>query len=221
MLLRRFTSSATKRWKRTTTPSYFSTYRSTIPRHYENINNNNNNKEIVDVGGIKIFQNKTTPRPDLVPNGIVRRWGDDINSTEVVSHLRWIAQKYLMNQDAFLLGPPSPLRRRLVLTFAELLNKEVEFLTITKDTTESDLKQRREIVGNSVLFSDQAPVKAAINGRILILDGIENAERNVLPTLNNLLENREMALEDGRFLMPAGRINKLVEEHDETIDRFA
>ena len=27
------------------------------------------------------------------------------------------------------------------------------------------------------------------------------AERNVLPTLNNLLENREMSLEDGRFLM--------------------
>jgi len=35
----------------------------------------------------------------------------------------------------------------------------------------------------------------------LVIDGIENAERNVLPTLNNLLENREMALEDGRFLM--------------------
>ena len=39
-----------------------------------------------------------------------------------------------------------------------------------------------------------------ILGRILILDGIENAERNVLPTLNNLLENREMSLDDGRFL---------------------
>ena len=104
--------------------------------------------------------------------------------------------------------------------FAELLNKEVEFLTITKDTTESDLKQRREIVGNSVVFSDQAPVKAAINGRLLILDGIENAERNVLPTLNNLLENREMALEDGRFLMPASRIEKLIEKHGETVDRL-
>lgn len=32
--------------------------------------------------------------------------------------------------------------------------------------------------------------------------GLENAERNVLPTLNNLLENREMSLDDGRFLMP-------------------
>lgn len=55
--------------------------------------------------------------------------------------------------------------------------------------------------GDSVIFYDQAPVRAAIHGRLLVLDGIENAERNVLPTLNNLLENREMALEDGRFLM--------------------
>ena len=182
--------------------------------------NHNVDQDVVKIGGVSILQNKSTGRPDLVPNGIVRRWGDDITSTEVVSHLRWLAQKYLMGQDAFLLGPPSPLRRRLALTFAELLNKEVEFLTITKDTTESDLKQRREIVGNSVVFSDQAPVKAAINGRLLILDGIENAERNVLPTLNNLLENREMALEDGRFLMPASRIEKLIEKHDETVDRL-
>lgn len=50
------------------------------------------------------------------------------------------------------------------------------------------------------MFHDQAPVRAAIHGRLLILDGIEYAERNVLPSLNNLLENREMALEDGRFL---------------------
>ena len=41
----------------------------------------------------------------------------------------------------------------------------------------------------------------SINDGILILDGIEKAERNVLPILNNLLENREMSLEDGRFLV--------------------
>ena len=35
--------------------------------------------------------------------------------------------------------------------------------------------------------------------------GLEKAERNVLPTLNNLLENREMKLDDGRFLMKAER----------------
>ena len=33
-------------------------------------------------------------------------------------------------------------------------------------------------------------VRAALEGRVLILDGIEKTERNVLPVLNNLLENR-------------------------------
>ena len=40
---------------------------------------------------------------------------------------------------------------------------------------------------------------------MLLLEGIEKAERNVLPVLNNLLENREMQLEDGRFLMAPER----------------
>jgi hypothetical protein len=40
---------------------------------------------------------------------------------------------------------------------------------------------------------------------------LEKAERNVLPVLNNLLENREMQLEDGRFLMSAERYDKLLQ----------
>ena len=35
-------------------------------------------------------------------------------------------------------------------------------------------------------------------------------ERNVLPLLNNLLENREMQLDDGRFLMSPSRYDKLL-----------
>jgi hypothetical protein len=37
----------------------------------------------------------------------------------------------------------------------------------------------------------QAPVRAALHGRLLILDGLKSNERNVLPTLNNLLENKK------------------------------
>lgn len=57
----------------------------------------------------------------------------------------------------------------------------------------------------------QCAVRAATQGRVLILDGLEKAERNVLPVLNNLLENREMQLEDGRFLMSANRYDKLLQ----------
>ncbi|KGL77241.1 von Willebrand factor A domain-containing protein 8, partial [Tinamus guttatus] len=59
-------------------------------------------------------------------------------------------------------------------------------------------------------------VRAATEGRILVLEGLEKAERNVLPVLNNLLENREMQLEDGRFLMSAERYDKLLQDHTKT-----
>jgi len=90
------------------------------------------------------------------------------------------------------------------------------------DTTESDLKQRKELVhaaassassgksSASVEFVDQAPVRAALNGRLLILDGLHKAERNVLPTLNNLLENREMNLDCGKLLVSQKRYQDLL-----------
>ncbi|ELK10026.1 hypothetical protein PAL_GLEAN10015259 [Pteropus alecto] len=63
---------------------------------------------------------------------------------------------------------------------------------------------------------EQCAVRAATEGRTLILEGLEKAERNVLPVLNNLLENREMQLEDGRFLMSAQRYDKLLQDHTKT-----
>lgn len=53
-------------------------------------------------------------------------------------------------------------------------------------------------------------MRAALHGRVLILDGVECAERNVLPILNNLLENREMHLENGKFLMAPERYDTLL-----------
>lgn len=64
---------------------------------------------------------------------------------------------------------------------------------------------------SSSLPPSQCAVRAATQGRVLVLEGLEKAERNVLPVLNNLLENREMQLEDGRFLMSAERYDKLLQ----------
>ena len=58
-------------------------------------------------------------------------------------------------------------------------------------------------------------------GRVLIIEGIEKAERNVLPVLNNLLENREMNLEDGRFLVHPARYDALVRDNPkEMLDQW-
>lgn len=62
-----------------------------------------------------------------------------------------------------------------------------------------------------IIFLLQSAVRAAIEGRVLVLEGVEKAERNVLPVLNNLLENREMQLEDGRLLIASSRYDKLLQ----------
>jgi len=152
----------------------------------------------------------------LVPRGTLpSSSSSDLSASlppRLVRDLRWMAQKDKLGQDMFLLGLPGPARRRLALMYAELTGREVEIVTLSRDTTESCLKQRREIIGRSAIFSDQPPVRAALNGRLLILEGIEKAERNVLPTLNNLLENREMHLDDGRFLMAPKTFDELARE---------
>lgn len=120
------------------------------------------------------------------------------------SHLRWMLQKDLvLKQDFLLLGMPHLAleRRHLLLLYAALLNREVEYVALSRDTSEADLKQRKEVSNNGTVYVNQAPVRAAIHGRLLIIDGLEKAERNVLPTLNNLLENRELPLDDGSMLV--------------------
>ena len=124
-------------------------------------------------------------------------------------------QKDILAQDIFLMGAPGTRRRELALAFLELTGRELEFIALSRDTTEADLKQRREIRRGTAYYRDQSAVRAAVNGRVLIIEGVEKAERNVLPVLNNLLENREMHLEDGRFLIPATRYDKLLEVHSQ------
>lgn len=139
-----------------------------------------------------------------------------MKTEEMENHLKWIEKKYAIGQDVMLFGLSTSLRRQLIMHLANKKGWEIEYLAITRDTTESDLKQRREIIGNNVVYSNQPPVRAAIDGKILVLDGIENAERNVLPTLNNLLENREMSLDDGRFMTKFSEEyhNKLINQND-------
>lgn len=149
-----------------------------------------------------------------VPNvGKAKEYGYDLPLPELLNHLQWMMKKLKLGQDIFLIGPPGPVRRWLAFLLAKTLRREIEYQSLTSDTTESDLKQRREIRGKTIHYVDQAAVRAALEGRILILDGIEKCERNVLPILNNLLENREMHLEDGRFLVSPKRFAHLAQKH--------
>ena len=126
-------------------------------------------------------------------------------------------QKDNLKQDLFLIGRPGKFKRNLAMTYLQLTNQECEYISLSRDTSESDLKQRREISNGTSIYIDQAAVRAAKQGRVLIIDGVEKAERNILPILNNLLENREMHLENGQFLVSAERYDNLIKDHGKDV----
>ena len=68
---------------------------------------------------------------------------------------RWMMQKDELGQDIFSIGRPSPLRRSLVMQYLELTGRELEYVALTRDTTETDLKQRREIRDGTAHYVDQ------------------------------------------------------------------
>ncbi|KAK6061173.1 ATPase family protein [Cooperia oncophora] len=168
------------------------------------------NKAVLKLGSLRIPIKEAT-RPELVP---ARFSAFEVRAPdEALGHLKWLLQKEILGQDVFLIGIPGALRSDIVLQYLELCNREYEYLAITRDTTESDIKQRREIRSGTAFYTDLCAVRAALHGRILVIDGVEKAERNVLPILNNLLENREMQLDDGRFLMRPDKYDKLTSNY--------
>ena len=132
------------------------------------------------------------------------------------SHMRWMSLKDMLKQDMLLLGAPGPIRRRIALNYCQSQGRSWEYVSLTRDVTESDLKQRREIYNRKdAIWTNQPVVRAALSGSILILEGLENAERNVLPILNNLLENREMHLENGEHIISFEKYTMLREKYSE------
>lgn len=160
----------------------------------------------VHIGDVAITR-RVPAHPGLVPRIPAGHAGTR------AADLQWMARQFALRKDMYLLGTSAAEKRALIHAFAALVGLEVETLHLSRDTSEADLKQRRELVasGASSTWADQAAIRAALHGRLLVLDGVERAERNVMPTLNNLLENREVALDDGRFLVSTARWHQLQE----------
>lgn len=114
-----------------------------------------------------------------------------------LQHMHWMARQFAMGEDVMLIGPPGALRRQLIERLCALRALPYELVSITRDTSVSDLQQRRELTDGSTRFEPGPVLRACLAGKLLVVDGLNKAEPNVLPMLNELLESRRMQLDDG------------------------
>ena len=66
-----------------------------------------------------------------------------------------------------------------------------------RDTTEQSLLSSPSIKDGRIVYHDSAIVRAARNGRILVLDEVGKAPVEVVASLKGLIEDGELALSDG------------------------
>ena len=104
------------------------------------------NVELSPVGGLAA----------LLPSPASLRGVAFSDSQHALEIIQWLMKKQTLRQDAMLLGSHPAALRQLVFRFAELTEREVEVVSISRDTTESDLKQRRELVGGGSVDMDYA-----------------------------------------------------------------
>ena len=63
-----------------------------------------------------------------------------------------------------------------------MVNAEYEYVALHRDVSETELKQGREIrEGGNLVYVDSPTIRAVKAGRILIIEGIEKAERGIMP----------------------------------------
>ena len=101
----------------------------------------------VSIGGVTLGVHVPTAS-ELVP------WAgkDELASQGTLATMRWLMTQLALGQDMMLLADPGPRARRIASLLCSLLGREVEYVGITRDTCESDLKQRREILRGSVYY---------------------------------------------------------------------
>lgn len=162
---------------------------------------------------IPVFQPKL---PERLPS---ERLLLNLDDPIALEHLEFLAKKWQLGQDVFLLSPPGPYARRLSLTFAALIQLPFEYVSFHRDVGEAELLQTRSLsAGGNLIFEDGPVIRAMKNGHLLILEGVEKAERGVTPIINNILENREQNLADGRHLIPAEKLEAFRQEEAQQTD---
>ncbi|CAG5045457.1 unnamed protein product [Parnassius apollo] len=82
------------------------------------------------------------------------------------------------------------------------LNRPTEYIQLRRNTTIQSLTVQQNIKNGIIIYEDSPLVKAVKYGYVLVVSEADKASTIVTSSLNTLMANREMALSDGRRMIP-------------------
>jgi MoxR-like ATPase len=119
-------------------------------------------------------------------------------------------QKHALRNDMLLLGAPGAAKRRLVTEFCRVRGLLPPIVvSLQRDVAVSDLRDQVHLRDGELVVLPGPVLRAATEGRVLLLDALNKCDVNVLPVLHDLFESRQMPLAHGGFLLSPAAFDRL------------
>ncbi|KAF2975194.1 hypothetical protein EK904_003202 [Melospiza melodia maxima] len=118
-----------------------------------------------------------------------------------------------MVKDMCLIGGKGCGKTVIAKEFADILGYSIEPIMLYQDMTARDLLQQRYTLPNGDTAWRPSPlVTAALEGKLVLLDGIHRINPGTLAVLQRLIHDRELTLYDGTRLLREDRYQNVKEE---------
>ena len=142
---------------------------------------------------------------------------EDVHFIETAENARLLSEMMMdhtAGHDICLVGPRGSGKSTVAREFAEragyaaeMGGAGVETVHLVKDTTARDLLQRRSTDAQGNTVWELSPlVHAAVEGRLVVLDGIDRLPSDTLSVLHSLFHHRDLTLFDGTRLVGPERL---------------
>jgi MoxR-like ATPase len=119
-------------------------------------------------------------------------------------------QKHSLRNDMLLVGAPGAVKRRLVSEFCRVRGLLPPIVvSLQRDVAVSDLRDQVHLRDGALVVLPGPVLRAATEGRVLLLDALNKCDVNVLPVLHDLFESRQMPLAHGGFLLSPAAFDRL------------
>lgn len=172
---------------------------------------NDDGTRFLKIGNVQVKSFTKPKNEELVPHPTFY----DIHQHKV--HLKnMLADLKVGEKHLLLIGNQGTGKNMLADQMLHLINGEREYMQLHRDSTVGALTLTPALVQGKLVWEDSPLVRAAREGRTLVLDEADKAPTEVVSIVKSLIEDGQMLLADGRRIVDLNRYH-VVEGEEDTI----